>query len=81
MWPDPLSLPNSSEAILSLNTQVVCVVFQRVTQGVERSRVRGLGFDATCSLVVLDQNFQPLPVTRDGKIRFHLQEQQTCWYC
>lgn len=43
-------------------------VLQRVTQGVARSRVRGVGFDATCSLVVLDQNFQPLPVTQDGKI-------------
>lgn len=34
----------------------------------ERSQVRGLGFDATCSLVVLDQSFQPVPVTQDGKI-------------
>ena len=35
----------------------------------ESTRVRGVGFDATCSLVVLDQSFQPVPVTQDGKIR------------
>uniref|UniRef100_A0A8C4F8G4 FGGY carbohydrate kinase domain-containing protein n=1 Tax=Dicentrarchus labrax TaxID=13489 RepID=A0A8C4F8G4_DICLA len=38
----------------------------RVTQSVERSQVRGIGFDATCSLVVLDQSFQPVPVSQDG---------------
>ncbi|KAA8587392.1 hypothetical protein FQN60_016254 [Etheostoma spectabile] len=38
----------------------------RVTQSVERSQVRGIGFDATCSLVVLDQSFQPVPVCQDG---------------
>lgn len=42
-------------------------LFQRVTQNVERSQVRGIGFDATCSLVVLDQSFQPVPVSQDGK--------------
>lgn len=45
----------------------VFIFFQKVTQGVERSQVRGIGFDATCSLVVLDQSFQPVPVTQDGK--------------
>uniref|UniRef100_A0A3Q1CYG4 FGGY carbohydrate kinase domain-containing protein n=1 Tax=Amphiprion ocellaris TaxID=80972 RepID=A0A3Q1CYG4_AMPOC len=30
------------------------------------SQVRGIGFDATCSLVVLDQSFQPVPVSQDG---------------
>uniref|UniRef100_A0A8C2XGB1 FGGY carbohydrate kinase domain-containing protein n=1 Tax=Cyclopterus lumpus TaxID=8103 RepID=A0A8C2XGB1_CYCLU len=39
-----------------------CTVVKRVTQSVEKSRVRGIGFDATCSLVVLDQSFQPVPV-------------------
>ncbi|XP_033993921.1 FGGY carbohydrate kinase domain-containing protein [Trematomus bernacchii] len=43
-----------------------CTAVKRVTQGVERSQVRGIGFDATCSLVVLDQSFQPVPVSQDG---------------
>ncbi|XP_051263655.1 FGGY carbohydrate kinase domain-containing protein isoform X1 [Dicentrarchus labrax] len=43
-----------------------CTVVKRVTQSVERSQVRGIGFDATCSLVVLDQSFQPVPVSQDG---------------
>uniref|UniRef100_A0A8D3AGS6 FGGY carbohydrate kinase domain-containing protein n=1 Tax=Scophthalmus maximus TaxID=52904 RepID=A0A8D3AGS6_SCOMX len=38
----------------------------KVTQGVERNQVCGVGFDATCSLVVLDQSFQPVPVNQDG---------------
>uniref|UniRef100_A0A3Q1IDX6 FGGY carbohydrate kinase domain-containing protein n=1 Tax=Anabas testudineus TaxID=64144 RepID=A0A3Q1IDX6_ANATE len=43
-----------------------CTVVKKVTQGVKRNQVRGVGFDATCSLVVLDQNLQPVPVTQDG---------------
>lgn len=44
-----------------------CIVVKKVTHGVERSQVRGLGFDATCSLVVLDQSFKPVPVTQEGE--------------
>ncbi|XP_029931210.1 FGGY carbohydrate kinase domain-containing protein isoform X2 [Myripristis murdjan] len=44
-----------------------CTVVKRVTQGVEKSQVRGIGFDATCSLVVLDQNFHPVPVNQNGE--------------
>lgn len=40
---------------------------QKVTQAVERGRIRGIGFDATCSLVVLDAHFEPVAVNRDGK--------------
>lgn len=54
-------------------------VLQRVTQGVARSQVRGVGFDATCSLVVLDQNFQPLPVTQDGKINISIWTYLRCF--
>ncbi|XP_047188161.1 FGGY carbohydrate kinase domain-containing protein isoform X2 [Scophthalmus maximus] len=43
-----------------------CTVVKKVTQGVERNQVCGVGFDATCSLVVLDQSFQPVPVNQDG---------------
>ncbi|XP_056149938.1 FGGY carbohydrate kinase domain-containing protein isoform X2 [Lampris incognitus] len=44
-----------------------CCVVKRVTQDVEKSQVRGIGFDATCSLVILDKNFQPVPVNMDGE--------------
>lgn len=58
--------------IIPVKLTVLCFlsvfhVLQRVMRGVDRSRVRGVGFDATCSLVVLDQSFQPVSVTRDGK--------------
>ncbi|KAK5859567.1 hypothetical protein PBY51_021118 [Eleginops maclovinus] len=43
-----------------------CIAVKRVTEGVDRSQVRGIGFDATCSLVVLDQSFQPVPVSQHG---------------
>lgn len=43
-----------------------CVVVKRVVTGVERSQIRGIGFDATCSLVVLDQWFQPVSVCHSG---------------
>ncbi|MEQ2290445.1 hypothetical protein AMECASPLE_003389 [Ameca splendens] len=45
--------------------QKCCTVVKEVTSGVHRSQVRGIGFDATCSLVVLDKNFQPVPVTQE----------------
>ncbi|KAM9720320.1 FGGY carbohydrate kinase domain-containing protein [Menidia menidia] len=43
-----------------------CTVVKKVTHGVQRSQVRGVGFDATCSLVVLDEGFQPVAVNEDG---------------
>uniref|UniRef100_A0A8C9W0Q3 FGGY carbohydrate kinase domain-containing protein n=1 Tax=Scleropages formosus TaxID=113540 RepID=A0A8C9W0Q3_SCLFO len=43
-----------------------CRAIRRVTQGVEKSQVRGMGFDATCSLVVLDKHFQPVAINQDG---------------
>ncbi|KAK2860108.1 hypothetical protein Q7C36_004274 [Tachysurus vachellii] len=43
-----------------------CSTVKKVTEGIVKSRVRGIGFDATCSLVVLDQNFQPVAVNEDG---------------
>ncbi|CAJ1071722.1 Hypothetical predicted protein [Xyrichtys novacula] len=46
-----------------------CTVVRRVTHNVEKSQIRGIGFDATCSLVVLDQSFQPVPVNQDGDIQ------------
>uniref|UniRef100_A0A1A8KQU6 FGGY carbohydrate kinase domain-containing protein n=1 Tax=Nothobranchius kuhntae TaxID=321403 RepID=A0A1A8KQU6_NOTKU len=46
--------------------QRCCTAVKRVTRGVQKNQVLGIGFDATCSLVVLDQNFQPVSVTQDG---------------
>nr|KAF6505151.1 FGGY carbohydrate kinase domain containing [Rousettus aegyptiacus] len=43
-----------------------CVVTKKVVQGIDLNRIRGLGFDATCSLVVLDKQFRPLPVNCEG---------------
>ncbi|XP_064138112.1 FGGY carbohydrate kinase domain-containing protein isoform X4 [Loxodonta africana] len=43
-----------------------CVVTKKVVQGIELNQIRGLGFDATCSLVVLDKQFRPLPVNHEG---------------
>ncbi|XP_056453704.1 FGGY carbohydrate kinase domain-containing protein isoform X1 [Gadus chalcogrammus] len=44
-----------------------CELVKRLTQGVDKSQVRGIGFDATCSLVVLDRDFQPVPVNKNGQ--------------
>ena len=49
----------------------MCISSQRLTQGIDKSQVRGIGFDATCSLVVLDRNFQPVPVNKDGRWPSH----------
>jgi len=39
-----------------------CVKAAIAASGVDPNKVRGIGFDATCSLVLLGQNGQPLPV-------------------
>ncbi|KAL8178585.1 UNVERIFIED_CONTAM: hypothetical protein K2H54_052574 [Gekko kuhli] len=39
---------------------------QKVIQGIDIGQIRGLGFDATCSLVVLDNNLHPLAVNFEG---------------
>ncbi|MBZ3891952.1 FGGY carbohydrate kinase domain-containing protein [Sciurus carolinensis] len=43
-----------------------CVVTKKVVQGIDVNQIRGLGFDATCSLVVLDKQFRPLPVNQEA---------------
>lgn len=48
----------------------VCKVVKDVTQDISPSEVRGLGFDATCSMVVLDKNFKPA-AANDGEISDH----------
>ncbi|KAM9542215.1 FGGY carbohydrate kinase domain-containing protein isoform 3-T8 [Guaruba guarouba] len=44
-----------------------CSVTKKVVSGVDASRIRGVGFDATCSLVVVDKQFQPLAVNCEGE--------------
>lgn len=42
--------------------QAVCQAVRQAIRGLDPARVSGIGFDATCSLVVLDREGQPLPV-------------------
>lgn len=37
-----------------------------MTENISPSEVRGLGFDATASMVVLDKNFKPAAVSDGG---------------
>jgi D-ribulokinase len=48
--------------------QAICACVRETlsTAGVDAAGVRGLGFDATCSLVVLDPESKPLPVGPSG---------------
>ncbi|XP_078263434.1 FGGY carbohydrate kinase domain-containing protein isoform X2 [Rhinoraja longicauda] len=43
-----------------------CAVSKKIVQSVDLSHIRGIGFDATCSLVVLDEKFEPLAVNAEG---------------
>ncbi|XP_030385094.1 FGGY carbohydrate kinase domain-containing protein [Scaptodrosophila lebanonensis] len=61
--PEPDYYEQSSENIW----QAVCKVVKNVVGGIDKSRVKGIGFDATCSLVVLGTNGQPLTVSKTGK--------------
>ncbi|KAA2214023.1 FGGY-family carbohydrate kinase [Teichococcus oryzae] len=44
----------------------VCAAVRDAMQGLDPAAVRGLGFDATCSLVVLDAAGAPVTVSPDG---------------
>lgn len=44
----------------------VCSAVREAVAGVDAARVRGLGFDATCSLVVLGAGGQPLSISASG---------------
>ncbi|XP_053105255.1 FGGY carbohydrate kinase domain-containing protein isoform X2 [Hemicordylus capensis] len=64
IWaPQPDHYEQSSDDIWA----ACCTVTKKVTQGINIAQIRGLGFDATCSLVVLDSHFQPLAVNSEGK--------------
>ncbi|XP_034271089.1 FGGY carbohydrate kinase domain-containing protein isoform X2 [Pantherophis guttatus] len=64
IWaPQPDYYEQSSDDIWA----ACCIVTKKITQGINISQIRGLGFDATCSLVVLDSHFQPLAVNSEGE--------------
>jgi len=48
-------------------------ILQMVTERIDVSMIRGIGFDATCSLVVLDKHFMPVSVSLTGS-RLYLAE-------
>lgn len=52
--------------VLLAVTLVLYKYFQLVVEGVPADSVKGLGFDATCSLVVLDKSGAPLTISPDG---------------
>nr|XP_028589121.1 FGGY carbohydrate kinase domain-containing protein isoform X5 [Podarcis muralis] len=64
IWaPQPDHYEQSSDDIWA----ACCTVTKKVVRGIDVSQVRGLGFDATCSLVVLDTHFKPLAVNSEGE--------------
>ena len=46
--------------------QKVCECVQRVSANVPKEEIVGIGFDATCSLVLFDENLKPLTVSPTG---------------
>lgn len=54
--------------------EAVCYCVKEITSDLpEKSKVHGIGFDATCSLVVLDQNLKPVTVNQDtGEDRLNI---------
>ncbi|XP_077784816.1 FGGY carbohydrate kinase domain-containing protein isoform X5 [Podarcis muralis] len=64
IWaPQPDHYEQSSDDIWA----ACCTVTKKVVRGIDVSQIRGLGFDATCSLVVLDTHFKPLAVNSEGE--------------
>ncbi|KAL5235270.1 hypothetical protein ACI65C_002680 [Semiaphis heraclei] len=47
--------------------QSCCKVIREVTKGVPSEAIGGIGFDATCSLVVVDSDGLPLSVSKNGE--------------
>ncbi|EDW93332.1 FGGY carbohydrate kinase domain-containing protein [Drosophila yakuba] len=60
--PEPGYYNQSSDNIW----QSICQVVKKVIGGVDKSKVKGIGFDATCSLVVLGPQGSPLTVSKSG---------------
>ncbi|XP_025048922.1 FGGY carbohydrate kinase domain-containing protein isoform X2 [Alligator sinensis] len=64
IWePQPDYYEQSSDDIWA----ACCTVTKKIVCGIDAERIRGLGFDATCSLVVVDKQFRPLAVNYEGE--------------
>ncbi|CAK8675904.1 unnamed protein product [Clavelina lepadiformis] len=61
--PKPDYFEQSSQEIW----QKCCHLIKKIIQGITPDCVRGIGFDATCSLVVLDDNYNPVSISPDEK--------------
>ncbi|KAH8376427.1 hypothetical protein KR200_010609 [Drosophila serrata] len=61
--PEPHYYEQSSEDIW----RAICQVVKHVIAGINKSQVKGIGFDATCSLVVLGPQGVPLTVSKSGE--------------
>jgi FGGY-family pentulose kinase len=57
--PQPLFFEQSSDDIW----QSVCECIREITKSIDKSKIKGIGFDATCSLVLIDENLNPLTVS------------------
>ncbi|XP_017861802.1 PREDICTED: FGGY carbohydrate kinase domain-containing protein [Drosophila arizonae] len=58
--PDPEFYEQSSDDIW----RAVCKVVKHVISNITRAQVKGIGFDATCSLVLIDKKGSPLTVSK-----------------
>ena len=50
----------------NFNVKIFLLQFQEITNGIDPDSIGGIGFDATCSMVVLDQQLQPVSVCPQG---------------
>ncbi|KAH8418215.1 hypothetical protein KR222_001068 [Zaprionus bogoriensis] len=60
--PEPHYYEQSSEDIWS----AICRAVKVVIAGVSKTQIKGIGFDATCSLVIVDSEGAPLTVSKSG---------------
>ena len=63
--PEPNFVEQSSENIW----QSICTCIQAVIEesGIAAADVKGIGFDATCSLVLIDENGKPVTASPSGE--------------
>ncbi|KAJ8681215.1 hypothetical protein QAD02_017002 [Eretmocerus hayati] len=61
--PQPGFYEQSSDDIWT----AVCHVVKKVVTGSSKERIKGIGFDATCSLVAIDQKGKPVTLSLTGK--------------
>ncbi|XP_048727454.2 FGGY carbohydrate kinase domain-containing protein-like isoform X2 [Ostrea edulis] len=80
IWnPDTNFYLQSSDDIWNAVTQVVKTVVDQ--SGVDKDFIHGIGFDATCSLVILDDEGKPVSVCPNdakGSERMHTFNEQEC---